>query len=199
MKFYRLRALLVVLALLTFISGGWALAQIFGVGPYTGGTMTIVYRLTDKENDPSPGTLTLKVVPEGGKFKVTETFELLAERDQLSVLVFSHGFAHVPKGLLDMTPISALDTRAVEPNKEILLPEGAKLVTRGEVTIAGVKAVEGTYTHPKFEDQRAIVAISDLESRKILPYPPLLRIEKKEGDKWIVTALTELLSVSRTP
>lgn len=198
MRLTTLRATLAVLALLTLISGGWALAQIFGVGPYAGGTLTIVYRLTDRENDPSPGTLTLKVTPEGNKFRVTETFDLLAERDQLSVLVFSHGFAHVPKGLLDMTPISALDTRPVEPNREILLPEGAKLVTRGEVTIAGVKAVEGTYTHPKFEDQRAIIAISDLESRKILPYPPLLRIEKKEGDKWIVTALTELLSVNQT-
>ncbi len=196
MRLATLRTALVVLTLLT--SGGWALAQIFGVGPYAGGTLTIVYRLTDKENDPSPGTLTLRVVPEGNKFRVMETFELLAERDQLSILVFSHGFAHVPKGLLDMTPISALDTREVQPNREILLPEGAKLVTRGEVTIAGVKAVEGTYTHPKFEDQRAIIAISDLESRKILPYPPLLRIEKKEGDKWTLTALTELLSVTQT-
>jgi hypothetical protein len=62
-----------------------------------------------------------------------------------------------------------------------LLPEGAKLVTSEEVVIGGVKAVKGIYTHPKFEDQRAIVAISDLESRKILPYPPLLRIEKKRG------------------
>ncbi|MCI2429942.1 hypothetical protein LM602_01350 [Candidatus Acetothermia bacterium] len=194
----KLRNTLAVLMLLTLISGGWALAQILGIGPYAGGTLTVVYRMTDKENDPSPGTMTLKIVPEGGKFKVTETFEVLAERDQLTVLVFSHGFAHVPKGALDVTPISALDTREVLPNREILLPEGAKLVTRGEVTIGGVKAVEGTYTHPKFEDQRAIIAISDLESRKILPYPPLLRIEKREGDRWIVTALTELLSVSQT-
>jgi hypothetical protein len=194
----KLRNTLAVLMLLALISGGWALAQIFGIGPYAGGTLNIVYRLTDRENDPSPGTLTLKVVPEGNKFRVTETFELLAERDQLSVLVFSHGFAHVPKGLIDVTPLSALDTREVLPNREILLPEGAKIVTRSEVTIGGVKAVEGTYTHPKFEDQRAIIAISDLESRKILPYPPLLRIEKREGDKWIVTAMTELLSVSQT-
>ncbi len=195
----RLHVALAALTLLTFIGGGWALAQVFGIGPYSGGTLTVVYRLTNMENDPSPATLTLKIVPEGSKFRVTETFELLAERDQLQVMVFSHGFAHVPKGYLDMTPISALDTREVQPNKEILLPEGAKLVTSEEIVIGGVKAVKGVYTHPKFEDQRAIVAISDLESRKILPYPPLLRIEKKEGDKWMLVALTELLSIERKP
>lgn len=195
----RLHVALAALTVLVLIGGSWALAQIFGIGPYTGGTLTVVYRLTNMENDPSPATLTLKIVPEGSKFRVTETFELLAERDQLQVMVFSHGFVHVPKGYLDMTPISALDAREVQPNREILLPEGAKLVTRGEVTIGGVKAVEGTYTHPKFEDQRAIIAISDLESRKILPYPPLLRIEKKEGEKWTLVALTELVSVERKP
>ncbi len=195
----RLHVALAALTVLVLIGGSWALAQVFGIGPYTGGTLTVVYRLTNMENDPSPATLTLKIVPEGSKFRVTETFELLAERDQLQVMVFSHGFVHVPKGYLDMTPISALDAREVQPNREILLPEGAKLVTRGEVTIGGVKAVEGTYTHPKFEDQRAIIAISDLESRKIFPYPPLLRIEKKEGEKWTLVALTELVSVERKP
>jgi hypothetical protein len=195
----RLHATFAGLTLLMLIGGGWALAQIFGIGPYSGGTLTVIYRLTNMENDPSPATLTLKIVPEGSKFKVTETFELLADSAQLQVLVFSHGFAHVPKGYLDMTPISALDNREVQPNREILLPEGAKLVTSEEVVIGGVKAVKGIYTHPKFEDQRAIVAISDLESRKILPYPTLLRIEKKEGDKWTLVALTELVSVERKP
>lgn len=195
----KLHVALATLMLLALIGGSWALAQIFGIGPYTGGTLTVTYRLTNVENDPSPATLTLKVAPEGPKFRVTETFELLAERDQLQVMVFSHGFAHVPKGYLDMTPISALDTREVQPNKEILLPEGAKLITSDEVVIGGVKAVKGVYTHPKFEDQRAIIALSDLESRKVLPYPPLLRIEKKEGDKWALVALTELVSVERKP
>jgi hypothetical protein len=196
----RLHATFAGLTLLMLIGGGWALAQVFGIGPYSGGTLTAVYRLTNMENDPSPATLTLKIVPEGSKFKVTETFELLADSAQLQVLVFSHGFAHVPKGYLDMTPISALETIGrSQPNREILLPEGAKLVTSEEVVIGGVKAVKGIYTHPKFEDQRAIVAISDLESRKILPYPPLLRIEKKEGDKWTLVALTELVSVERKP
>ncbi|MCL6642545.1 MAG: hypothetical protein K6T71_04390 [Candidatus Bipolaricaulota bacterium] len=193
----RLHAAFAVLTLLMLIGGGWALAQVFGIGPYAGGTLTVVYRLTNMENDPSPGTLTLRVIPEGTKFRVTETFELLADAGQLQVLVFSHGFVHVPKGYLDMTPISALDNREVQPNREILLPEGAKLVTTEEVVIGGVKAVKGVYTHPKFEDQRAIVAISDLESRKILPYPPLLRIERQEGGKWVLIALTELVSVKQ--
>lgn len=195
----RLHVVLAVLLVLAILGGSWALAQVFGIAPYTGGTLTATYRLTNMENDPSPATLTLKIVPEGPKFRVMETFELLAERDQLQVMVFSHGFVHVPKGYLDMTPISALDTREVQPNKEILLPGGAKLVTSEEVVIGGVKAVKGIYTHPQFEDQRAIIAISDLESRKILPYPPLLRIEKKEGDKWALVALTELVSVERKP
>ncbi len=189
----------VVMALVLLTGGAWAIAQIIGIGPYTGGNLTVVYRLTNMENDPSPGTLTLKIVPEGSKFRVSENFELLAEKDQIQVLAFSHGFVHTPKGYLDMTPITALDTKEIAPNKEILLPDGAKLVTQEEVTIGGVKAVKGTYTHPKFEDQRALLAISDVESRKILPYPPLLRIERQEGGKWALIALTELVSASKTP
>lgn len=75
----RLHVALAALILLMLVGGGWALAQIFGIGPYTGGTLTVVYRLTNMENDPSPATLTLKIVPEGSKFRITEAFELLAE------------------------------------------------------------------------------------------------------------------------
>lgn len=198
LKVQAVRATTIMLALLILAGGGWTLGQIFGIDPYGGGTLNIVYRLTKQENDPNPGTLTLNIAPEGSKYKVTESFEMLAPADQLQILVFSHGFAHVPKGFLDMTPIAALDTKPVEPNKEIFLPDGAKLVTQEEVTIGGVKAVKGVYTHPKFEDQRAIIAISDLESRKILPYPPLLRVEKQEQGNWNLVAQTELLSLSQS-
>lgn len=193
------RVVSVVVMLLMLAGGGWTLGQIFGVGTFTGGALAVKYRLTNSENDPSPGTLTLNIAPAaGGKFQVTETFEMLTTADQMQVLVFSHGFAHIPKGYLDMTPIQALDTRPVEAGKEILLPDGAKLVTQEEVTIAGVRAVKGLYTHPKYEDQRAIIAIADLETRKILPYPPFLRIERNEGSTWSLIALTELLSMERT-
>ena len=194
-----LRTILSILAILTVAGSSWGLAQIFGIGPFSGGTLTVVYRLTDVDNDPNPGVLTLKVSPENGKFKVTETYEKLAEQDEIQVFVFSHGFTHARKGYLDLTPISALDTREVLPDKEILLPEGAKLVTTEEVIIGGVKAVQGIYTHPNYEDQRAIIAIGDVESRKILTYPPLLRIEKQEGEIWTLVALTQLESVSMVP
>lgn len=193
------RTVLTMLVILTVAGSSWGLAQIFGIGPFNGGTLTVVYHLTEVDNDPDPGVLTLKVSPENGKFKVTETYEKIAAQDQLQVMVFSHGFSHAPKGYLDLTPISALDTREILPNKEILLPEGAKLVTTEEVVIGGVKAVQGIYTHPSYEDQRAIIAISDVESRKTLPYPPLLRIEKLEGQNWTLVALTQLESVSMVP
>lgn len=194
-----LRTILSILAIFTVAGSSWGLAQIFGVGPFSGGALTVVYHLTEIDNDPDPGVLTLKVSPENGKFKVIETYEKLAAEDEIQVFVFSHGFSHAPKGYLDLTPISALDTREVLPDKEILLPDGAKLVTAEEVIIGGVKAVQGIYTHPSYEDQRAIVAISDVESRKILPYPPLLRIEKQEGENWTLVALTQLQSVSLVP
>ena len=198
-KLRTLRVVPIVLLLLVLAGGGWALGQIFGIGTFTGGTLSIKYQLTKSENDPSPGTLTMNIAPaQGGKFQVTETFEMVTTADQMQVLVFSHGFAHIPKGYLDMTPIQALDMRPVEAGKEILLPDGAKLVTQEEVTIAGITAVKGIYTHPKYEDQRAIIAISDLETRKIMPYPPFLRIERNEGSAWNLIALTELLSIERT-
>ncbi len=187
------------LAVILILAGSLGLAQIFGIAPYSGGTLTVIYNLTDQENDPNPGVLTLKVSPENGKFKVSESYVVMAESSEIQVFVFSHGFTHAPKGYIDLTPISALDTREVLPDKEILLPDGAKLVTSGEVVVGGVKAIQGIYTHPNFEDQRAVIAISDLESRKILPYPPRLRIEKQDGDNWNLIALTELESVSQVP
>ncbi|MFN4219168.1 MAG: hypothetical protein ACK4HB_07830 [Candidatus Bipolaricaulia bacterium] len=52
----RLHVALAALMLLILIGGSWALAQVFGIGPYGGGTLTAIYRLTNTENDPSPAT-----------------------------------------------------------------------------------------------------------------------------------------------
>jgi len=177
------------------VGGGLALAQIFGLGPYPGGQLKTVYRLTG-EDDANPGTYSLEIIPEGDKFRVRTVIESLEKRDDIEVGFFGFGFGFRPGDRIDLTPLSALDEREVEPNKSYVLPGGARLQTQDKTKIAGVEAVMGIYTHPDFPDQRAIIAISDRESRKLLVFPPLLQVEKQEKGQFKLLAKIELLEFS---
>jgi len=177
------------------VGGGLALAQIFGLGPYPGGQLKTVYRLTG-EDDANPGTYSLEIIPEGDKFRVRTVIESLEKKDDIEVGFFGFGFGFRPGDRIDLTPLSALDEREVEPNKSYVLPGGARLQTQDKTKIAGVEAVMGIYTHPDFPDQRAIIAISDRESRKLLVFPPLLQVEKQEKGQFKLLAKIELLEFS---
>lgn len=178
-----------------FVGGGLALAQIFGLGPYPGGQLKTVYRLTG-EDDASPASYTLEIIPQGDKFLVRTITESLEKQEDIEVGVFVFGFGFRPGDRIDLTPLSALDEREVEPNRSYVLPGGARLQTQDKKKIASVEAVLGIYTHPDFPDQRAIIAISDRESRKLLVFPPLLQVEKQEGGHFKLLGKIELLEFS---
>lgn len=70
------------------------------------------------------------------------------------------------------------------PDRTYVLPGGLSLVTEDYVTIAGVQAVRGILTSPTNPDERVVLALSPDPA---VPYPVLIRQERKEGDRWVTT------------
>jgi hypothetical protein len=180
------------------MGGGLVWAQIFGLGEYPGGQLRTVYSITG-EDDPSPGSYTLEITPEGDKFRVRTVFESLEAQEDIDVGVFGFGFGFRPEERIDLTPLSALDEREVEPGKSLVLPGGARLQTQEAAEIASVPVVMAVYTHPDFPDQRAIVAIPGVETRRLLVFPPLVQVEREEGDTFEVITKIELIEFAREP
>lgn len=182
----RLRAGIVIgLALALLLGGALALAQLFGMGKYPGGHLKTVYRITS-EASPNPAYFTLEITPQpDGNYKVVSITEAVESQDQIELGLFSLfflGYSLRPESdKIDLTPLQALNEREVEPHKTYVLEGGARLITQDEAQIAGVRVIMGTYIHPEYPDQRAVVALPDVETRKLLPLPPLLRVEQVAG------------------
>lgn len=186
----------VAVAALVLFGGSLVLAQIFGLGPYQGGTLKTVYRFISKD-DRNPGTMTFEVLPEGDRFRVKMIYDSLEKQEDIEELSrLFVGFGHREQDDIDLIPLLALDEREVEPNKDLVLPGGARLQTQEKTKIAGVDVVMGIYTHKDFPDQRVIIAISDVTTRKLLFYPPLLQLEKKEQGQFKVQDKIELIEFS---
>lgn len=186
----------VAVAALVLFGGSLVLAQIFGLGPYQGGTLKTVYRFTS-ESDRNHGTMTFEILPEGERFRVKMIYDSLEKPEDIEKLSkLFVGFGHREKSDIDLIPLLALDEREVEPNKDLVLPGGARLQTQEKTKIAGIDVVMGIYTHKDFPDQRVIIAISDVATRKLLLYPPLLQLEKQEQGQFKVQDKIELLEFS---
>jgi hypothetical protein len=186
----------VAIAIFVLFGGSLVLAQIFGLGPYQGGTLKTVYRFTS-EGDRNPGTMTFEILPEGERFRVRMLYDSLEKQEDIEKLSkLFVGFGHREKNDIDLLPLLALDEREIEPNKDLVLPGGARLQTQEKTKIAGVDAVMGIYTHKDFPDQRVIIAISDVATRKLLFYPPLLQLEKQKSGQFQIQDKIELLEFS---
>jgi hypothetical protein len=185
-----------LLVVLLCWSGTRVWGQIFGLGPYQGGQLKTVYRFTS-EGDRNPGSMTLEISPETDRFRVRMIYESLEKQEDIEKLSrLLVGFGHRERDEIDLLPLLALDERELEPNKDWVLPGGARLQTQDRTKIAGVDVVMGIYTHRDFADQRAVVAISDLATRKLLLYPPLLQVEKQDKGQFKVREKIELLEFS---
>ncbi len=185
------------LGLALLIGGAIVLAQLFGMGEYPGGHLKTVYQMFSEES-PNPATFSLEIKPlPDGNYKVTSTTEAIEPKDQVELGLFSLfflGFSLRPEEeRLDLTPLMALGEREVEPNKSYVLEGGARLVTQERSQIAGIEVIVGIYTHPNYPDQRALIALPDVATRKILPFPPLLQVEQREDGQYKVTAKVELI------
>ncbi len=185
------------------LGGALALAQLFGMGEYPGGHLRTVYRITT-EVSPNPAYFTLEITPQpDGNYKIVSMTEAVEPREQIELGLFSLfflGYSLRPEsGKLDLSPLHALDEREVEPGKTYVLEGGARLFTQERTEIAGVEVVMGTYVHPDYPDQRALIAFPDLETRKLLPFPPLLQVERKEGGQFQPVDVVELVEFVYEP
>ncbi len=179
------------------IGGAIALAQLFGMGEYPGGHLRTVYEIFSEES-PNPATFSVEITPlAGGNYRITSTTEAIQSQDNVELGLFSLfflGYSFSPQSKkLDLAPLTALGEREIEPNKEYVLADHARLFTQDKAQIAGVDVIIGTYIHPDYPDQRAIIGLSDVPTRKLLSFPPLLQVERKEGGGYQVVDKVELI------
>jgi len=188
--------MIIGLGLALALGGALALAQLFGMGEYPGGHLKTVYQISTEES-PNPATFSLEITPQpDGNYKITSTTEAVESQDQIELGLFSLfflGYSISPQSnKLDLTPLTALGEREIEPHKTYVLEGGARLVTQDQSKVAGIDVIMGTYTHPDYPDQRALVALPDVPTRKLLPFPPLLQTEQQDGGKYKVLDKVEL-------
>lgn len=191
------------LSLALAVGGALALAQLFGMGEYPGGHLRTVYEIFTEES-PNPATFSLEITPlEDGNYRITSTTEAIESRENVELGLFSLfflGYSFSPQSdKLDLAPLTALGEREIEPNKEYVLADSAHLSTQGATQIAGVDVIIGTYTHPDHPGQRAIIALPDVPTRKLLPFPPLLRVEQRDGGEYRIVDKVELIEFLHEP
>lgn len=172
-----------------------AFGQLFVLEDYPGGYTKTIYELKSEES-PYPGTVTIEITPAGeDDFKVKMGFEGVEKREDLTLSLFgffSPGmYYRSHQDTLDFTPLMRIDKKSVEPNKPYILPPG-KLETGEREKIADIDVIMATFTDPAFPNQRIIIAIPDVETRKLLPFLPLFKLEEKKDDQWTITTSVEL-------
>lgn len=167
----------------------WGFLFGFGQYPDPGGTLHTVF-----EMQPGPGapirTYTTDIVPEGDQFLMTETIDAptLQLSEITSGLGGGKGVAAVAGGRyeyketaqIDMSPLGALQEHGVvvEANQTYYLPDGANYVTGDVEAIAGIEVIKGTFTHPEYPTQQAVIGTAlDVEISKLLQFPVYIRIE----------------------
>ncbi len=166
------------------LAGCLGVAQWGGLTAYPGGYLLMTYRITIPEG---AYTYTLELIPkEGGTYSVrTEvvgeaTLEELGDVGLFFTWQPSVWFAQawwLPHYLMIRGMGGPL-----EPGRTYVLLGGISFVTEDYVTVAGVKAVRGTLASPGAPDERVVLAIAPDPA---VPYPVLIRQERKEGDEWV--------------
>lgn len=191
-RFLTVAAITAIVAAGVFTSFG----QLFVLEDYPGGYTKATYKLTSEES-PHPGTATMEIIPaDDDHCKVRMSFEGVEKREDLILSLFSFFSPGMnyrsQEDTLDLTPLLRIDDRPVEPNKPYTLHPG-KLETGERKKIAGIDVIMATFTDPTFPNQRAIIAIPDVETRKLLPFLPLFKLEENKDDQWTITTKVELI------
>jgi len=185
----------------------WGYLFGFGAYPDPGGTLHTVF-----EMQPGPGaptrTYTTDITPDGDQFLMTETIDAPAlGLDEIQTgLGGGKGVAAVAGGRyeyketprIDMSPLGALEEHqvVVEANQTYYLPDGASYVTGDVEVIAGIEVIKGTFTHPEYPTQQAVIGTAlDAEISRLLQFPVYIRIEM-DG---VTQSLTQLIEFSYQP
>lgn len=182
----------------------WGYLFGFGRYPDPGGTLHTVFEIQQGPGAPMR-TYTTDITPAGEQFLMTEVIDAptLGLGEITSGLGGGRGVAAVAGGRyeygetaqIDMSPLGALQEHGVvvEANQTYYLPDGASLVTGAIELIAGVEVIKGTFTHPEYPTQQAVIGTAlDADITKLLQFPVYILIEI-DG---VIQSLTQLIEFS---
>jgi len=149
---------------------------------YLGGTTRFAYRTETGASRAEITTTEIEPLEDGG-YRVTTTTEEFTNSDDVRLAFFggvaqwlSSSMSEGADPLFDLSPLGALSSQVLEPDRTYILPDGNKLQTGDRVTIAGLSGVEAVYTqHDLSEATIHVVLADDLYIRQFLPFP--LRVE----------------------
>ncbi|MGY4707860.1 hypothetical protein ACVNPS_08965 [Candidatus Bipolaricaulota sp. J31] len=174
----------VVTAAIFILVGCMGLAQWGGLSAYPGGYLLMTYRIATPDGT---YTYTLELTPkEDGLYTVRTEVAGDASLEELKEIGLfftwqpSVWFAQawwLPHYLMIRSMGGPL-----EPGRTYVLLGGISFVTEDYVTVAGVKAVQGVLSSPNAPGERVVLAIAPDPA---VPYPVLIRQERKEGDNWV--------------
>ena len=162
-----------------------AQVDLFGRSPYEGGHLKYSYKVS-REGVAGYSITTTEIIPQDdGLYRVESSSVDVIPLGAVNVSFFGIplrglGF-RVPTssgGTVDLSPLSAVEDQVLEPNHEIVLPDGGYLAVGDAGTIAGLDVVFATYTHADFSNVQINLAMPvDLSIRNLLPLFPLLELE----------------------
>jgi hypothetical protein len=164
--------------------------DLFGDSPYTGGYLKYSYRVS-REGVEGYSITTTEIIPqEDGMYQIDNSSTDVVPLDAVNIGFFGIplrglGF-RIPTssgGTVDLSPLSAIEEETLEPNSEIVLPDGGYLVVGDAGTVGGLEVVFATYTHADFTNVQINLAMPvDLTIRNLLPLFPLLELEYQSTD-----------------
>ena len=184
-----------VLAAAAFIAAGTWAQGLLPELPYPGGYTFLRYEVREP-GEPALGWI-LEVVPkEEGAYEVRMTIvSEVSDTEGFSLLgsFMGAGMWEGEADVLPLTPIFSLWDKEVEVGKNYLLRERARFITEREDEILGIPVVVGTYIHPAFPQQRAVVYLPRLSHRALLFFPPYIRVEEKADGEYQLMQEIELV------
>ena len=140
--------------------------DLFGGSPYEGGHLKYSYRVS-REGVEGYSITTTEIVPQDdGMFRIESSSTDVVPMSGVNIAFFGIplrglGF-RVPTtsgGTVDLSPLSAVEDEVLEPNREIVLPDGGFLSVGDAGTIAGLEVVYATYTHADFTNVQVLSLI----------------------------------------
>lgn len=188
-----MRTSIALIAVMTF--GLFVCAQSFlSELPYPGGYTFLRYEV--RVPDKPPFSWILEVLPEEDTYEVRMTFVREVPASEGFSLFGIFMGAGLPEQGTDMVPLASIFSlwdKELAVGKNYLLRERARFITEREGEILGIPVVVGTYVHPSFPDQRAIVYIPFLSHRAFLFFPPYFRVEEKTNGEYQLLQEIELV------
>lgn len=187
----RLVMLVLVSAVCTTLLGGQAGAQ--EQRGLNGATVRYTYVFDTNVILGRQETMTTTMTPlPDGRYEVVTTVSTTSSPDEVTISFFGSSLAWLGLSMsedqgprtLDLASLISLGMggEGIQINSNYLLPQGAGLVTRGEVVVAGVVGIEGTYLPPvASEAVITVVLAKDPWLRQFLPFPLSVEIAYPEG------------------